>query len=165
MYGTWNSNYVALMFRNLRIYIRIYQKYLRSFKMCCWRGMEEINWLDRVKDAVVIHRVKEDTNILHAIKRKKTNWTGHILRRYRLLKHVIEVIIYTREEVMGRRGKGLKQLPLILKKRQNTENWKRKNFIAICGKLSWEGALDLSSDSGTSECVWNWDVRFSRQWL
>jgi len=33
----------------------------------------EINWLDRVKDAVVIHRVKEDTNILHAIKRKKTN--------------------------------------------------------------------------------------------
>lgn len=35
--------------------------------MCCWRGVE-INWLDRVKDAVVIHRVKEDTNILHAIK-------------------------------------------------------------------------------------------------
>jgi len=40
--------------------------------MCCWGGMEEINWLDRAKDEVVIHRVKEDTNILHAIKRRKT---------------------------------------------------------------------------------------------
>jgi hypothetical protein len=38
----------------------------------------------------VLHRVKEDRNILHTIKRRKTNWIGHILRRNCLLKHVIE---------------------------------------------------------------------------
>jgi hypothetical protein len=89
--------------------------------MCCWRGTEEINWLDRVKYDVVIHTVK-DTNNLHAVKRRKTTWIGHILRRYRLLKHVIEGIIYTRKEVTGRRGKSLKQLLGDLK--GTTEYWK-----------------------------------------
>jgi hypothetical protein len=32
----------------------------------------------------------EERNILHAIKREKANWIGHILRRTGLLKHVIE---------------------------------------------------------------------------
>jgi hypothetical protein len=36
------------------------------------------------------HRVKEDRNILRAIKRMKANWIGHILHRNCLLKHVIE---------------------------------------------------------------------------
>ena len=142
--------------------MKIYQnisEILGSFKVYCWRGMEEINWLDRVKEKVVIHRIKEDTNILHAIKRRKTNWIGHILRRYP------EGIIYRREEVTGRRGKSLKQIPGDLKERQNTENWKRKHLIAICGNFSWEGAWDLSSGFGTGECVWIWDLRLSRQWL
>jgi hypothetical protein len=38
----------------------------------------------------VLHRVKEERNILHTIKRRKANWIGHILRRNCLLKHVIE---------------------------------------------------------------------------
>jgi hypothetical protein len=84
--------------------------------------LEELNWLDRVKDEVVIHRVKEDTNILHAIKRRKTNWISHTWRKYRLLKHVIEGIIYISEEVTGRRGKILKQLLVDLK--ETTEYWK-----------------------------------------
>jgi hypothetical protein len=29
----------------------------------------------------VLHRVKEDRNILNKIKMRKTNWIGHILRR------------------------------------------------------------------------------------
>jgi hypothetical protein len=36
-----------------------------------------------------MERVKEERNILHTI-RRKSNWTGHILRRYCLLKHVID---------------------------------------------------------------------------
>jgi hypothetical protein len=37
-----------------------------------------------------LHKVKEERNILHTIKRRKANWIGHILRRNCLLKHVIE---------------------------------------------------------------------------
>jgi hypothetical protein len=47
---------------------------------------------DRAKneDVRVLHRVKEERNILHAIKRRKVNWIGHIFCRNCLLKHVIE---------------------------------------------------------------------------
>jgi hypothetical protein len=44
-----------------------------------------------VRNEEVLHRVKEDRNIVHTIKRRKANWIGHILRRNCLLKHVIEV--------------------------------------------------------------------------
>ena len=38
----------------------------------------------------ILQRVKEKSNILHTIKRKKANWIGHILRRNCLLKHLVE---------------------------------------------------------------------------
>ena len=43
----------------------------------------EIIWTDRVRNEEVLglHRVKEERNILQAIKRRKANWIGHILRR------------------------------------------------------------------------------------
>jgi len=34
--------------------------------------------------------VKEDRNVIHAIKRRKANWIGHILVTNCLLKHAIE---------------------------------------------------------------------------
>jgi hypothetical protein len=52
----------------------------------------------------VLRRVKEEGNILHAIKRRKTNWIGHILRGNCLLKQVIEGKIKGEIEVTGRRG-------------------------------------------------------------
>ena len=58
----------------------------------------------------VLHRVKEERNILHTIKRRKTNWIGHILRRICFLKHVIEIKREERIEVTGRRGRRGKQL-------------------------------------------------------
>jgi hypothetical protein len=64
--------------------------------------MEKISSTDRVNNEAVLHRVKEEMNILHTIRRRKANWIGHILRRNCLLKHVIQgKIIGTR-----RRGKG-----------------------------------------------------------
>jgi hypothetical protein len=48
-----------------------------------------ISWTDRVKKEV-LHRVKEERNILYTIKREKVNWIGHIWRTNCLLKHVIE---------------------------------------------------------------------------
>jgi len=49
--------------------------------------MEKISRVDRVGNKV-LQRVKEERNIQQAIKRKD-NWICHILRRNRLLKHVI----------------------------------------------------------------------------
>jgi hypothetical protein len=43
------------------------QKYLESFEMWCWRKMEKISWKDRVNNEAVLHRVKEERNILHTI--------------------------------------------------------------------------------------------------
>jgi hypothetical protein len=36
------------------------------------------------------HRVKEERNIVHTIRRMKANYIGHILRRNCFLGHVIE---------------------------------------------------------------------------
>jgi hypothetical protein len=38
--------------------------------------MEKIGWTDRVRNEVLLHKDKEDRNILHAIKRWKANWIG-----------------------------------------------------------------------------------------
>jgi hypothetical protein len=69
---------------------KVDQKYLESFEMWCWRRMEKTSWTDRMRNEEVLHRVKEDRNILHTIKRRKANWIGQILRRNCLLKHLIE---------------------------------------------------------------------------
>jgi hypothetical protein len=68
------------------IFRQVHQKYLESFEMWCWRRMEKIGWTDRVSNEEVLYRVKEDKNNLHTVKKRKTNWIGHILRRYCLLK-------------------------------------------------------------------------------
>jgi hypothetical protein len=52
----------------------------------------------------VLHRVKEEKNILHTAKTRKVNWIVHILRRNCLLKNVIE------GKLEGRRGRRRKQL-------------------------------------------------------
>jgi hypothetical protein len=72
--------------------------------------LEKISWTDRVRNEEVLHRVKEERNIVYTIKRRKANWIGHILRRDCLLKHVIEGNILGRIEVTGRRGRRYKQL-------------------------------------------------------
>ena len=56
----------------------------------------------------VLHRVKEERNILHAIKLRKASFIGHILRGNCQLKHVTGE--EGRIEVTGRRGKRRKQL-------------------------------------------------------
>jgi hypothetical protein len=65
--------------------------------------MEKISWTDRVRNEEVLHRVKEDRNIIYKIKRRKANSIGHILHRNCLLKHIIEGKIERRLEVTERR--------------------------------------------------------------
>jgi hypothetical protein len=63
--------------------------YLESFEMWCW-SIEEISWTNRVRNAVVLHRVKVERNILRTIKGRKANWIGSSLYVNCLLEHVIE---------------------------------------------------------------------------
>jgi len=53
------------------------QKHLGSFEMWCWRRMEKIGWTDHVRNEDVLFRVKEQRNILHEIRKRKTNWMSH----------------------------------------------------------------------------------------
>jgi hypothetical protein len=52
--------------------------------------MEKISWTDHVRSEEALHRVIEERNIIHTVKRRKANWIGHILRRNCLLKHIIK---------------------------------------------------------------------------
>jgi hypothetical protein len=67
-------------------------------------GKEKLDRSRGKKD--LSHGIHEDRNILRTIKRRKTNWTAHILRR----KLVIEENMEKKIEVMRRRGRRNKQL-------------------------------------------------------
>jgi hypothetical protein len=68
----------------------------------------------------VIHRIKEERNILHTIKRK-AGWIGHIFRRNCFLKHVIEGKI-GKKRSDGNTRKNSKQLLDDLKEERDTGN-------------------------------------------
>jgi len=72
--------------------------------------MEKISWTDRVRNEEVLHRVKEERNIVRTIKRRKANWIGYILRRNCFLKHVTEGKVEGMIEVTGGRGKRRKEV-------------------------------------------------------
>jgi hypothetical protein len=69
---------------------KVDQKQVESFELWCWRRMEKISWTDRVRNEEVLHGVKDERNIIRTVKRRNTDWIGHILRRNCLLKHIIE---------------------------------------------------------------------------
>jgi hypothetical protein len=92
-------------------------KLLETLEMWCWRRME-ISWTDHVRNEEVLLRVKEQSNILHEISKRKGNWIGHILRRNWLLRQVIEGKIKGRIEVTERRGRRRSKLLGGLKERR-----------------------------------------------
>jgi hypothetical protein len=77
-----------------------------------------------VRNEEVSYRVKEERNVLNAIKKRKANWIGHILHRSCLLKHVIEGQLEGRIEMMGKQGRRRKQLLDCL--REKRRYWKLK---------------------------------------
>ena len=86
------------------------KKHLESFEMWCWRRMEKISWTDHVRNEEVLLKVNEQGNILHEIRKRKANRIGHILRRKRLQKQVIEGKIKGYIDVTRRRGRRRKKL-------------------------------------------------------
>ena len=67
-------------------------------------------WIDRVRNEEVLLTVNQQRNILHAIKKRKANWIGHILRTNCLIRQVIEGKIKGEMEVTRRRGRRRKKL-------------------------------------------------------
>ena len=88
--------------------------------------MEKISWTDRVRNEEVLLRVKEQRNILHEIRKRKSNWIGHILRRNCLLKQVIEGKIKGEMEVKRRRGRRRRKLLDDLKYRRGYSHLKEE---------------------------------------
>jgi hypothetical protein len=80
--------------------------------------MEKVSWTDSVRNEKVLHRVKEERNILRIINRRKANWIGHSLRRNCLLKHVIEKDLEESIAMTGRRRRRRMQLLNDLKEKR-----------------------------------------------
>ena len=72
--------------------------------------MEKISWTDHVRNEEVLLTVNELRNILHAIRKRKANCIGHLLRRNCLIRQVIEGKIKGEMEVTRRRGRRRKKL-------------------------------------------------------
>jgi hypothetical protein len=94
--------------------------------MWCWRRMEKISWVNRVRNEEVLLRVKEQRNILHEISKRKANWIGHILCRNCLLWQVIEGNIKGGIEVTGRWGRRSRKLLDDLKERRGNSHLKEE---------------------------------------
>ena len=63
-----------------------------------------------MRNEEVLLQVNKQRNILHAIRKRKANWIGHILRTNCLLKQVIEGKIKWKIEVTRRQGRSKKLL-------------------------------------------------------
>jgi hypothetical protein len=88
---------------------------IREFFCFCWRWYIHT---DHVRNYEVLLRVKEPSNILHEVSKRKANWIGHILRRNCLLQRVIEGKIEGDIEVRVRRGRRRRKLLDELKHRR-----------------------------------------------
>ena len=120
------------------------QKHLESFEMWCWRRKEKISWTDHVRNKDVLLRVKEQRNILHEIRKRKANWIGHILRKNCLLQRVTDGKIKGGIGVTGIRGRRRRKLLYDLNEGRGYSHLKEELWIALCGELALEEALDLS---------------------
>jgi len=49
----------------IRAIRKVDRKYVEGLEIWCWRRMETISWTDRVRNEEVLHRVKEELDILH----------------------------------------------------------------------------------------------------
>ena len=69
------------------------QKRLESFEMWIWRRMERVKWINKIKNAVLLEKVRKGRTMLELIKKRKINWLDHWLRRNCLLNDSLEGMI------------------------------------------------------------------------
>lgn len=83
------------------------EKYLESFELWLWRRMEGIKWTDKVRNEEVLRRVGVDRTLLCAIRKRKRNWLGHILRRDCLQRRIME------GKIEGKKSRGRPKFGMI----------------------------------------------------
>ena len=91
-----------------------------------------------MRNEELLHRVKEERNIIHTAKRRKANWIGHILYRNCLLKHLIEGKIEGRLYVTGTGGRRHKQLLDDVKENREYCKFKDEALDHTVGELGLE---------------------------
>ena len=89
--------------------------------MWCWYRREKISWNDCVRNEEVLHRDREDRSIVHTIKRRQL--TGLVISCVGTA--FWNTLLKERIEVMGRRGRRVKQLLDDLKERRATGDERR----------------------------------------
>jgi hypothetical protein len=109
----------------------------RKFEMRCRRMVEKIIWTDRVRKVEVLHRVTQARVIIHAMKRRKSNWSDHILRRNCLLKHISKGKVEREIKVTWRQRRRRKQLLDNLE--ETAGYWKQKEGALDC--ILWRTRL------------------------
>jgi hypothetical protein len=96
--------------------------------MWWWRRMEKISLTDHVRNEEELLPVYEQGYILHDIRKRKSNWIGHILRRNCLIKQVIEGKIKGEMKVTRRQGRRRKKLLDDLKDKRGYSHLKEENL-------------------------------------
>jgi hypothetical protein len=111
MYSTLFLSVVASLHgRELDLLLDLHKQILFFLSKTEFPHARDTSWTDRMKNRRVLLRVKEERDILHAVKQREANWIGHILRRNCLLKHVSEGNEEGRIGEIGRGGRRRKQL-------------------------------------------------------
>jgi hypothetical protein len=87
--------------------------------------MGKIIWTIPVRNEV-LHRIKEERNILNAIRRSKAKWICHISLRNCFVKHAIEGKRGGMIELTGRGGRRRKQLLDEVKETRGYWKWKKE---------------------------------------
>jgi len=59
---------------------KVGQKYLECFKVWCLKRMEKISWIDHVRNKEVLHTVKGERNIIHALNERLTGLVTSCIR-------------------------------------------------------------------------------------
>jgi hypothetical protein len=120
--------------------------------MWCWRRTEKISWTDRVNNQAVLRRIKEERNILHTIRRSKSDWIGHILRRNCLLSHIIE------GKFSGTRRRGRRRKQLLDDLMEARRYWKLKGKAQ--DRTLWRTQLGRSYGPVARQTTTWFDSRF-----
>lgn len=89
-------------------------KKLEAFEMWTYRRILKIPWIAKVTNTEVLRRMGKDTEILNAIKRRKLEYFGHVMRndKYHLLHLVIQ------GKIDGNRGPGRRKISWLKNLRQ-----------------------------------------------
>jgi hypothetical protein len=115
-----------------------------------------INWTDHVRNKEVLLRVKEQKNILHEIRKRKTNWIGHILRRNCLLQLFIERKIKGKGviEVTGRRGRRRRKVLFDHKERKGYSHLNEEALDLTMWGVHFGGGFGsvVKQTAGMNEC-------------